>query len=351
MGAWIKTRMTAPKAGKPERRHVVYFRVGGRGTRQEYAGSFKDEKTARRVRDLIAGDLAIGIDPRERLNAHRNKPAPQPGLNIVWDRWARSRRDVGESTQTSYRASRERWLLILGANTTPGEVTVDDVLAGVDEMLAELAAGSVRAYLSHLAMVLEFALPDGAPNPARSRKIRFPSSRQERQIPTNTEWAVIQATIAPRSRDAVRLMECCAFRVSEACGIEDGDIDRAGGQILVRRSVTKTRAGRRWVPCPEELLDVLPLSVKAAHVYYDLVRACEKAKLPRYGTHVLRHRRISLWLRQQIDEVQVSRWAGHSKASESQDTYGHTVVDPFEDEWFGYWQRAYGATPMTRSES
>jgi integrase len=38
-------------------------------------------------------------------------------------------------------------------------------------------------------------------------------------------------------------MECCALRVSEACGVEQGDLDQ--GQILVRREVTKTKAGRR----------------------------------------------------------------------------------------------------------
>jgi integrase len=152
-------------------------------------------------------------------------------------------------------------------------------------------------------------------------------------------------------------MECCALRVSEACGIEPGDLDFGGGMILIRRSVTKTKAGRRWVPVPGELLDALAVrggvGVTPSNVYYDLQKACERGKIRPFGTHAFRHRRASLWLRQGIDAVQVARWAGHSKPSESTDTYGHTVVDALADEWLGFWQAAYGprgAAPVRHEE-
>lgn len=349
MTAYIKTR-----DGKSGRRYLVYFRRGGRMFREEYAGSFRTKKEAQTRRDLVAGELAAGRNPALLLASLREPPRPKPGLGQAWDTWVASKRGVGESARSLYRNSRDRWLPILGAITPPEEVAFVAVAAGLDEMLEDLAPNTVRLYLSHLAMVLDFALPDGAPNPARSRKIELPSGGvREPAVPSNDEWAAILKRISGRSRPAVRLMECCGFRVSEVCGLEAGDVDRVGGQLLVRRSVTKTAAGRRWMPCPPELLETVPVAAAPGQIYYDLGQACEKAKIRGFGTHAFRRRRISLWYAQQIDAPQIARWAGHSKASESMNTYAFEVVDALADEWLGFWQAAYrpaGAARVRHTE-
>lgn len=338
--------------GKHGKRYRVYWRPGGRAFKERYAGSFKTLKEARARRDFVAGELANGRDPQVALDRLKTPPAPQPGLATVWPIWMQSRKDVGAAAKALYGNSRDRWLPILGPTTDPENVTTDGVIAGIDEMLEDLASSTVRLYLSHLAMVLDFA--DAVPNPARSRKIKLPTQTiTERDIPSTEEWRRILAQVASRSRPTLRVMECCALRVSEACGLQAGDLDRDGEQILVRRSITKTKAGRRWIPCPEELLDALtPGRVSAGQVYYDLQRACEKAGTAEYGTHVLRHRRISLWFRHGFDQVQIARWAGHAKASESSDTYGHVVIDALDDDWLTFWlSRSPGAAPVRHREA
>jgi integrase len=50
-------------------------------------------------------------------------------------------------------------------------------------------------------------------------------------------------------------------------------------------------------------------------------RACTAAGIPSFSPHDLRHRRISLLLREE-DPVTVSRLVGHARASMSLDVYG-----------------------------
>ena len=352
MTAYIKRR-----TGKDGPRYLVYYRITA-AHKERYAGSFRTKKDAQTRRDLVAGELAALRDPGLLLAEFRRPPVRQAGLGEAWDVWAASKRRVGESAKALYGNSRARWLPILGPDTDPETVTVAGISAGLDEMLDELAPNTVRLYLAHLAMCLDFVLPDGAPNPARSRKLELPSGGvRATPVPSNPEWAAILGKIKTRSRLAVRLMECCGLRVSEACGVEAGDLDVMGGQILVRREITKTSAGRRWVPAPAVLLDGLAdrggVGVSPGQVYYDLQLACEKAGTREFGTHAFRRRRISLWYAQQIDGPQIARWAGHAKPSESMNTYAFEVVDALTDEWLSFWQHAYrggAAAPVRHTE-
>lgn len=356
---YIKTRTV--KSGK---RYLVYYRRGGRGFPEEYAGSFKTKKEAQTRRDLIAGELAAGRDPTLALEALRKPPAPRPGLLDRFDAFAASRVDVGDKARRQYRNARDRWVPLLGASRDPHTVTALDIVDGIAAMYDQgegLSPATIGQYLSNLGMVLDFC--DVSPNPVRSPKVKLPAgAATEKAIPDNETWATIRDHAKKRSRLALRLMEACAFRVSEACAIEDGDIDFVHGMIRVRREATKTRAGRRWVPVPPELLDELDrlrapedrrahrpaLGVKSAQVYTDLVAACVQSGTVEFGTHALRHRRISLWLRHGIDAVQVSRWSGHSKPSESTDTYGHVILDPAGDEWRDFWMGVYRARGAAR---
>ena len=58
-------------------------------------------------------------------------------------------------------------------------------------------------------------------------------------------------------------------------------------------------------------------------------RACTAAGIPAFSPHDLRHRRISLLLREE-DPVTVSRLVGHARASMSLDVYGHVLLDETE---------------------
>lgn len=361
MTVFVKTR-----SGKTGKRYLVYWRQGGRAFKEEYAGSFKTQREARTRRDLIAGELAAGRDPRILLEQLKAAPPRKVTLAEQWDAFAAGRVDVGEAAQSSYRNARVRWLPILGSDRDPHTITPADVVAGIAVMRSELKPASVGAYVSVLAMVLDYS--DVEPNPVRSAKVKLPASTaDEVNPPTTQEWRAIRDVAKKRSRLTLRLVECLGLRISEACELTWGDVDFVDGQIRISRRSTKTSAGQRWLPVPDELLDAISalcpqedrqpdgrvLGLNDESVRWDLKRACIDAGVTAHSPHDLRHRRISLWVRFGIDPVTLAGWAGHAQASMSLDVYGHVVLDPREDEWrdfwLGYYERATrspGAAPV-----
>lgn len=362
---YIRTRTV--QSGK---RYLVYYRRGGRAFPEEYAGSFKTKREAQIRRDLVAGELAGGRDPKIVLEQLRTPPVEKPGVAAVFDAFIASRVDVGEKAIRQYGNARDRWVPLLGEKRDPHTVTADDIIAGVAELYEDgdgLAPSTIGQYVSNLALAFDFAGVD--PNPVRSSRVKLPrGTKTEKAIPSNEAWQLIRSKARKRSQLALDLEECCALRVSEACAIEVGHIDFLEGMLLIPK--TKTAAGRRWVPVPRELLDRIEaglppledrragqraLGVRSNEVYYDLRKACVAAGVPEFGTHALRHRRISLWLRHGIDAVQVAAWSGHANPSESTDTYGHTIADPRGDRWREFWLDTYadsrrGAAPVRHEE-
>lgn len=350
----IKIRVTT----KGDRRYIVYFRRGGTGCPEEYGGSFRTKREAQMRRDAIAGEIAALRDPKILLESFKSPTKPQLGLLALWNSWIDSRIDVGLSATALYGNSRDRWVPILSADRNPAMIDTDDVIAGVAELYDGgnkdgLAPSTISLYISHLRQVLDFAGVE--PNPARSSRVKLPrGKRTKKEIPSNETWFAMRDKSPARSRLCHELQEACALRVSEATGIEWGDVDFPSGMVRVD---LKTTAGRRWVPVPEPLLEridgLLPLEdryaarrvlgVASGIAYQDLQRASKFAGAPTYGTHALRHRRISLWLRHGIDAVQVAAWSGHANPSESTDTYGHAVLEPRGDEWRDFWLGIYNA--------
>lgn len=60
-----------------------------------------------------------------------------------------------------------------------------------------------------------------------------------------------------------------------------------------------------------------------------ITRACTAAAVPTFSPHQLRHRRISLLLREE-NPVIVTRLVGHARVSMSLDVYGHVLADEEE---------------------
>jgi integrase len=63
--------------------------------------------------------------------------------------------------------------------------------------------------------------------------------------------------------------------------------------------------------------------------YAAMSRACKLAKVPHYSPHDLRHRRLTIWHQQGVPAREVAHRAGHSRTSESLDTYSHVM--PLDD--------------------
>ncbi len=59
--------------------------------------------------------------------------------------------------------------------------------------------------------------------------------------------------------------------------------------------------------------------------YRAMVRACKLAGVPHYHPHDLRHRRLTIWHQQGVPARDAAHRAGHSRTSESLDTYSHVM--------------------------
>jgi integrase/recombinase XerC len=348
----VSIRRRETKSGP---RFQVRYRLGGRGYPLVHGGVFSRKREAELRRDVIAGELAAGRNPAallQSLTTFATVPV-NPTLEQRFDEFIASRVDVGTSTKSLYRNARDS----LGelARRDPATLTPVDFQSWVAAN-AGLSPRTLAHYLSSIRQVLEFC--DLEPNPARSKKVRLPADETaEVEAPSNSEWVAIKQKVSKRISLALRLIECCGLRVSEAADLTFGDVDFVEGRIRVSRARTKRRtAGQRWLPVPESLLgeiaDLVPLEDRTRErpvfaglsdsaIRKGLTLACRDAGIAHHGPHALRHRRCSLWLAHGFETVFVKQWSGHSKASMLSDVYGHVMVEPDGDEWRLFWLESY----------
>lgn len=340
-------------------RYVVRYRLGGRAYPVRHGGSFGIWREAKARRDFIGGELAAGRDPAIALRALAEAPARRT-LRALFDDFENSRVDVSPKTLALYRNARDRLRSL--AKLAPNEITPAHVQTWIAENstasddFPALAPKSLAHYLSTLRQVLDYC--DVTPNPARSPKVKLPDQAvEEINPPSADEWKVITAKVSSRLSLVVRFIECEGLRVSEALKLTYGDVDFANRRIRISRARTKGRtAGQRWLDVPNELLDEIdefvPLEdrhrdrlvfprITAMQIRDDLYRACRFAGIASYSPHDLRHRRLSLWVAQQLDPVRVKSWSGHSKTSMLLDVYSHVMIDRDADGWRDFWRAVY----------
>jgi integrase len=328
--AFIVTRKTS--CG---RRFVVRFRLGGRAWPIQHAGSFGTMREARARRDLIAGELAAGRNPAEVLTM-----APEaPTLTFAaWcERFTASRLDVDASTTRTYgHALRKAGGRFDGRD--PATISGPEVAGWVAELAQARAPATVKLYVGALRLLFDFAGVD--PNPARDPRVKLPKRIREEPTPPSAEhWAAILGALNARHRLLLVTVEQGGMRVGEAVSLTWGDVDAAGGRLRLRSNTTK-RDRARWVQLPPWLVEAIeatcPLEDRTpdrrvfqgcneSSAYAAMARACKVAKVPHYSPHDLRHRRLSIWHQQGIPAREVAHRAGHSRTSESLDTYSHVM--------------------------
>jgi integrase len=187
-------------------------------------------------------------------------------------------------------------------------------------------------------LLLDYAGVD--PNPARDRRLRLPRVESEiPQPPSRREVDLIILHAAPRMQLVLQVLAATGMRVGELVSLEWQDVDLAESRFRIRRG--KTRAARRWVPVPSELMmeitmltppdDRVPerrvwqTSEKA--VGSAMARACQSAGTAKYSPHDLRHRYISLLVKRGVPITEVSAAVGHAKSSITLDVYSHVLMD------------------------
>jgi integrase len=326
----ITTRRT--KSGP---RYHVRFRLGGRSYPLVHAGSFRTLKEAKARRDLVAGEIAHGRNPANVLRTMVEAPTVRTFADL-YDEFTASRVDVSEATKENYKTHRIRLVDLLG-DRDPTSITWQDVQAVVTTLSEELSPLSVRNYLGTLRMVLAY----GDVDMARDRRVKLP--RPEEAVPNPPSASEVDAIVAnaPRKwRLAIRVLEQTGMRVGELADLEWGDVDRANLRLRIRGG--KTNAARRWVPVPEWLIEEIEATcppddrTAARRVFPGAGRqtvgnairnACKTAGIASYSPHDLRHRFISVKIREGVPITNIAAHVGHSRKSLTLDTYAHVLID------------------------
>jgi integrase len=233
----------------------------------------------------------------------------------------------------------------------------DDLVASRSRAMA---AKGVRALSSIIAEAMRRGMV--GQNVAADVRVSRPSRDKARvEIPTKEE---IRALLDAASTDFQPMLMTAVFsglRASELRGLRWSDIDLKGATISVNQRVDqwgiagppKSAAGRRTVPIPSKLVQVLkewklrcprgdlglafPDSKGGVQVhknvltrrYYPAQKDAGLAK--RYSFHALRHFAASSFIAQRVDLKRLSGWLGHSTVTLTLDRYGHLMKDHQQD--------------------
>lgn len=337
--AWVRSRPVKTSTRNP--RGVTYqvlYRRGGRGYRIETAGTFKTLADARARRDLVAGWLAAGLNPKDEIARLAERPPARLTFADWFTPYERSRIDFEPATAANLSSILRRLRQHPIAGLPVEEVTVARLQELVADWSQTLQPASVGRYMVQVRLLLDFAGAD--PNPARSKSLRLPTvTRDEPTPPTADQFLALVDALPRRHRLLVVLLEQTAMRVGEACAIEWGDVDEQGCRLRLRAAGTKSRRAR-WVQVPEWLMGAVAATcpredrVDGRRVCVGatpdavggaMVRACRAAGLPKFSPHDLRHRRLSIWHGAGVPAKQLAERAGHARASLTLDVYSHVM--------------------------
>jgi integrase len=328
---------------------VDRYRLGGRDYPLVHGGSFKTQREALERRNLIAGEIAAGRNPKETLRAMLTPVVPVKAETLaeIAPRYETSR----EIDMADIRPVRShlRRITAWGGDRDPHSLIWQDAQEFVTYLVASggMKPASVRRYNDTFKLLLDFAGVD--PNPARDGRIRLPRMvREEVNPPTGKQFLAILDKVMKRWVLPFMLQEQCGLHIKEVVTLAWGDVDVAERKIRLRFANVKGgwRDRARMVQVPDWLMEAIeetcPLEDRTAErrVFVGLeesagraamARACRAAGIPHFSPKDLRHRRATIWHHGGLPARVLAERLGHSKPSMSLDVYSHTL-DPGEVE-------------------
>lgn len=187
----------------------------------------------------------------------------------------------------------------------------------------------------------------GEYRPALKLRTRLPQKiRQEIQIPTEDEIRrLLEAAKGTRYELPICLAIFLGLRQSEILGLRWEDVN--GDTLTIRRAVvmgedgpvekgTKTTSGTRRVHLPAHVAALLAeqphtgdhlTSLSGKAVYSGFCRLCDKAGLPHYRFHDLRHFNASLMLAAGLPDKYAMKRMGHATNNMLKTVYQHTIKE------------------------
>jgi hypothetical protein len=179
----------------------VRYRRGGRAWPLKHAGSFRTQREARIMRDVVAGELAAGRDPAETLKLSQ-EPRKVETLRAIAARFESSRVHMSPNGRKNIGSHMPRILGTFGDRDprTIGFGEIQDWITANTKTPANeggLEPSSLSRYFATLRQLLEFAGVD--PNPARDRRVKLPAIvSEETDPPTEAQTRAILERVGPR---------------------------------------------------------------------------------------------------------------------------------------------------------
>lgn len=281
----------------------------------------------------------------------------------------RTARGFTERTRKSYRALLDRHAMPYFGRWRMADVRKSDVRAFVSHLQEKgLAPASVKKILVPLAAMFATAHEDDEipSNPVAGVRINFRREVEDGEDEpakslTMAQIEVFMGHVPDEHRLLFRLLADTGLRISEAIGLNVGDIEFGAAPVLrVRRqsyrgtmSKLKTRNGRRDLPLPSDLGRALWVRCQGAD--HDaplfatrtgsrlsdgnlrrrvLAPAATAAGVPWIGFHTFRHTCASRLLSGGKNIAQVSKWLGHADPAFTLRTYVHLMDEGLGDAEF-----------------
>ena len=251
------------------------------------------------------------------------------------------------------------------------DITQEVIQAAVNRAAARLAPKTVRNHHGFLSAVLGFYRPDLTLRTTLPQKIK-----SEIAIPTEDEIKrLVDASRGTPMEIPVILAACCGLRRSEISALTWKDVDFAKGTIrikealvyddeneLVEKTTKKTASTRtiRMFPIVEESLRIEKertggrgsrITIEPDHITHRFEHLLNRAGLPRYRFHDLRHYTVSVMLALNIPKFYIASYVGHSSERMVDTVYGHLMASKktsIEDQMQDYFS---GVFDLKRNEN
>lgn len=328
----------------------------------------RDDKWQARFRDPAGREHAKRFDRRADAERWLRDQAgavdrgawidPAAG-RVAFDQWTRT---WWETTPALRASTRARDASYLRAHILPAFGSAP--LASIDHMMvtgwiaALTASGRAPATVQKahqiLSKILASAVDSKLIASSPCTRVKLPRiERSEMRFCTPDEMARLAGAIHPRYRALVLLGCYSGLRIGELVGLKRDRVEPLKRSVTVSAICTevaghmvwgqpKTRAGRRSVSVPGEIMDEVVAHMgrwsgeelvftgpQGGALRVNSWRrrfwnpAVEAAGLSPLRVHDMRHSAVAMWIAAGVPPLQVTRRAGHTSSSFTADRYGH----------------------------
>jgi integrase len=321
---------------------MVRWRVHGKPRSK----TFKTRREALTHKSQIENDLVIG----------RAVHAQAPGFREWAESWNANRLGLRETTRVRNTILMNTHLLPHFGGAKLEAITQPQVQAFVSGL--DRSPATVKEIYQELKKCLDAAVAAKYLRDSPCVGITLPKiERQEELFLTQEQVHSLAESILPRYRALIYTLAFCGLRIGEAAALKPGSINLAKASLKVTESVSevqgkqvttapKTKAGRREIPLPDFMVEVLTEHMAEYPSQYVFIgrqggqiranafrqRAFKNAKKkagvpPELRIHDLRHTAASIWISNGVDLLRVKKWMGHTSATFTLDRYGHLYED------------------------